>query len=877
MTLQAGTRFGPYEILAPLGAGGMGEVYRARDSRLERTVAVKILPPRFDQNPEMKLRFEREAKAISSLAHPNICVLHDVGEQDGVAYLVMEFLEGTTLADRLAQGPLPLDQVFRIGIEVAAALEAAHHAGIVHRDLKPGNIMLTRTGVKLLDFGLARTGLALRSGSSPSLQATETLHGMTQEGTILGTLNYMAPEQLEGRESDARSDLFALGAVLYELVSGQRPFAGGSQAALISAILKDAPKPLANLAPLTPPALDRLVLTCLAKDPEERFQTAHDLRLQLQWLAEGGSQAGLPAPVAVRRRHRERLAWILAGAAGFAALALGAGFLLRAPQRTRQIRFEIPNPPDLTTLGPPRLAPDGLRLAFNATDASGRTQIWIRQLNALTAQPLAGTLGAGRPFWSPDSRFLGFMADGKLMKIDVTGGPPQKICDAPGGADGSWGSGGVILFDGSDVMPIQRVPASGGVPALAVKADRDRKETTVAWPEFLPDGRHFTYLALHVKADEAVNRIACLDSAENRQLAPGQTAAVYAAPGFLLMGRDHTLVAQPFNASSLKFTGEPVPLAEHLPTDESGLAKFSASRDGLLVYQTGEAGTRFLVVDRGGKEVETLGEPGDYANPAYAPGRDRLAYDAVDPRTRTRDLWIRDVKRGVKSRFTLGAGGAGFPLWSPDGRRIVYTKGKDLYVKDVDGQGQPQLLLTSGDLLIACDWSRDGRYLAYLDQAKDTAWDIWILPMTGEPKPFPFLKTASNEMLPRFSPDGRFMAFISDESGSYEVYVQSFPGPGGKWQISANGGFEPVWRADGKELYFWDKDRNLTAVDVEAGPGGPRFGANRTLFRARFGTTNGRNRYLPSADGKQFLTVAPLGRDAMVPTTVVVGWNADLK
>ncbi len=483
MPVLPGAHLGPYEVLAAVGAGGMGEVYRARDTRLDRTVAIKVLPSHLSSSEELRQRFEREAKTISQLSHPHICALYDVGIVDGTNFLVMEFLEGESLADRLAKGPLPMEQTLRYGGEIADALDKAHRQGIVHRDLKPGNVMLTKSGVKLLDFGLAKLQPAARQAgvSSVSRLATEAQAStpLTERGTVLGTFQYMAPEQLEGQEADARSDIFSFGALLYEMATGRKAFEGRSQASLIGAILRDDPPPISDVAPMTPPAFNRVVKTCLAKDPEDRFQTAHDVKLQLQWIAEGGSQAGLPAPVVARRKNREKLAWIAAAAALLAAGAFAFGYFRRAPGPQRTVRFEITTPPEVTSIDAPRISPDGRHLAFNATDGSGRSRVWVRPLSALTAQPLAGTEGATRPFWSPDSRFLGFFAEGKLKKVEVSGGPPQKVCDALTGADGSWSTGGVILFDGTGTDPIHRVSAAGGAPVAVIKPEASRKEATV--------------------------------------------------------------------------------------------------------------------------------------------------------------------------------------------------------------------------------------------------------------------------------------------------------------------------------------------------------------------------------------------------------------
>ena len=880
MTLAAGTKLGPYEIQVPIGAGGMGEVYRAKDTRLGRDVAVKVLPAQLSSSPELRQRLEREAKTISQLSHPHICMLHDVGHQDGTDYLVMEFLEGETLADRLGRGALPVDQALKIGIEIADALDAAHKSGIVHRDLKPGNVMLTKSGVKLLDFGLAKLGagpVAAVSAVTSLPTALQESQPLTTRGTILGTFQYMSPEQLEGREADARSDIFSFGCVLYEMLTGQKAFSGKSQASLIGSIMTSEPASISSIQPMVPPALDRVVKGCLAKEPEHRWHTAHDVRMQLQWIAEGGSQAGVPAPVAARRRSREKLAWGVAAAAILAAAALGFGFWKRTPKAPRTVRFEISTPEDVVAIDTPRLSPDGRYVAFNATDASGKTRVWVHAMNALTAQPLAGTEGTTRPFWSPDSRYLGFFAEGKLKKIEVTGGPAQKICDAPTGADGSWNADGVILFDGRANDPIQRVPAAGGSPTVEVKAEASRKETSVGWPEFLPDGKHFLYLANGEKPEDSVYRIGTLGSRDSRKLMPAQTLVTYAPPGYLLYVRDKTLVAQRFDWSASKTVGEPVPLAEHIGTDSVGLARFSVSREGTLAYRTGETGDRFVWQDRSGKELEAVGETGEFHNPSLSPSGDRLAFDLADPRSGKLDIWVRDLARGVNSRLTFGEGGDAFcPLWSPDGRRIVYTLGTDLYAKSSDGQGEAEALLKSPDLKIATGWSPDGAYLAYSDRAKETGWDVWVLPTSGDRKPKAVRKTPFAENVATFSPDGRFLAYMSLESGRAEIYAESFPGPGGRWQISTSGGGDPHWRADGRELYYRSPDQKIMAVDISVKDGVLQAGVPKALFLGRFDTGTARNRFIPAADGQRFLAVAPLGREAMTPTTIVMNWGADL-
>ncbi|MGH9317466.1 MAG: TolB family protein, partial [Thermoanaerobaculia bacterium] len=481
-------------------------------------------------------------------------------------------------------------------------------------------------------------------------------------------------------------------------------------------------------------------------------------------------------------------------------------------------------------------------------------------------------------FWSPDSRFLGFFAEGKLKKIEVSGGPPQKICDAPTGADGSWSSEGVILFDGTGNDPISRVSAAGGTPVVAAKPEASRKETQVGWPEFLPDGRHFLYMANGQKTEDNMYRIGSLDSKETKVLAPAQTLVTYAPPGYLLFVRDRTLMAQPFDTKAMRTTGEPVPLAEKIGTDSVGLARFSVSRDGTLAYRTGESGSRLLWMDRGGRELEAAGDPGEYGSPALSPAGHLLAFGLNDTRSGKTDIWIRDLARGVSSRFTFGAANNVCPLWSPDGGRLVFSSDRDgnfdLYEKPASGEGQEKLLLKSNEMKIAKDWSRDGRYIAFSSRGKQ-GWDVWVLPTFGDRKPIPVVQGAFNELVASFSPDGRFVAYQSNESGRPEIYVQTFPNPGGKWQVSTSGGVDPAWRADGKEIFYRAPDQKLMAVEIQTG-GNFQAGIPRPLFPGRTVAGNARNKYLATAGGQRFLFVAPLGRESMTPTTVVLNWFSDL-
>jgi len=878
MSLANGMRLGPYEILDAVGAGGMGEVYKARDTRLGRTVAIKVLPEHLAGSPELRQRLEREARAVSTLSHPNICALYDLGHDQGVDFLVMEYLEGESLASRLAKGPLAADELLRIAVQVADALEKAHRSGIIHRDLKPGNIMLTREGAKLLDFGLAKADQVLGGGDatmSPTLGQP-----LTAAGTILGTYQYMAPEQLEGKEVDARTDIYAFGAVLYEMATGRRVFEASSPASLIGAIMHEKPQRASATRPMTPPALDRVIETCLAKDPDARWQTAHDVKLQLEWIAEGGSAVGLPVPVAARRKSRERLAWAAAALAAVAAAALGVGFVLRAPAEPRQVRFEIAAPGELTFVDSPRISPDGRTVAFLATDASGRTAIWLRPLDSLEARPLAGTDDPqGRPIWSPDSRQIAFFAGGKLKKVAVEGGPSQTICDAPSGADGSWSAAGQILYDGNIDDPIRAVAAGGGSPRDVTTVDSDGGPISVGWPEFLPDGKRFVYLELGTSGGSRL-MLGALDGTASSPLVEADSRAQYVEPGYLLYVRESTLVTQPFDAGAGRLTGEPRPLADQVDADSSGQADFSASHDRTLVYRRTRLIVRRLVWrDRSGRELGAVGEPEGFGDVSLSPQGSRLAVDIWDEEGDQRDVWIYDLERGARSRLTFDPGTDWSPLWSPDGSRIVFGSDRSgrsgLYVKDASGAGEEQQLLPAGEVVAPCDWSNDGRVVALVRLGVDTGWDIWALPMDGSGDASPVVATRFLDSRPRFSPDGRWIAYESDESGRSEIYVRQFPGPGGRWQVSTSGGSEPWWSADGREIFYIDGDENLVSVAVRAAD---VFTADlpEVLFEARVTQRIQRGHYLVASDGERFLTVSPVESQTIPPMTVVLNWDAAL-
>ena len=884
MPLTSGMRLGPYEIIAPLGAGGMGEVYRARDTRLERTVAIKVLPEHLSCNPDSKQRFEREARAISSLNHPHICTLYDVGSQDGIDFLVMEYLEGQTLADRLQKGALPLEQVLKIGIEIADALDKAHRQGIVHRDLKPGNIMLTKSGAKLMDFGLAKPAQAALIASA-SVGAPTLSNRLTVEGTFVGTFQYMAPEQLEGKDADVRSDIFAFGAVLYEMTTARPAFSGESKATLIAAILSSEPPLICSLQPVERLALERVVRTCLAKDPGRRFWCAHDLMLQLESIQNEIPEAMEPS---VASRRIERLVWAIA----CAVLLISAVVLyfIRPALQARPIRFDV-LPPEkagfVTEVEEHNLAisPDGRVLAF-VTDSGGQRRIWLRPLNKLAAQPLSGTEGAASPFWSPDSRYLGFFADGKLKKVPASGGTPQILCSVSGVAEaGSWGPDERILFtefEGRDAIFV--VFASGGEPTALL----DSKAVAFGsfrWPYWLPDGKHFLFLSWDEKESPCI-RAASIESPKGVCVLPVASRVEF-AQGHLIYVRERALVAQPFDIGSLRATGEPVPLANRLPYFLTGWAPFSVSRDGVLAYQAGEISSRLTWVNRKGEILQTIGEAAPYNSINLSPDGHRLVAEVQDPEKFESDLWIYDLARGVSTRFTSQTGLESSPVWSPDAHQIAFAahgnRPSNLMVKETGGGDSKLMVPDSGNFQFPSDWSRDGRFFAYSQFDTETHFDIWVLPLTDDGKPFPFLRTQFNEVTMKFAPDGRWVAFASDASGRLEVYLRSFPEGGDEVRVSASGGSEPQWRHDGKELFYFSGDGQLMAVPVVTGKT-ITVGKPVALFDLKavgvFDIGPIKSGLFPifdpSPDGQRFVTIVG-GNRAALPITVVLDWKQELK
>ena len=879
MALAFGTKLGPYEIQSPLGAGGMGEVYRARDTRLDRTVAIKILPTHLSEDPEAKQRLEREARAISSLNHSNICHLYDVGRQDGIDFIVMEFLEGETLADRLRKGPLQQAQVLKYGIEICDGLDLAHRSGVVHRDLKPGNIMLTKAGAKLMDFGLAKRADALKP---PSLEFTASLSSpaagqpLTAQGTVVGTFQYISPEQLQGREADARSDIFALGAVLYEMATGKRAFSEKSTAKLIAAILEIDPPPISTTQPTSPPALDRVVKSCLSKDPDNRWQNAHDLGSELRWIEESTSRLGAIESNPNLTRHRS-LRWFALAVAVLALAGLAGGLLTRKPERapTLRVAINIPAGSQLALSKQVVLSPDGRLVAMILADVEGKTRLWIRQLDLDKAQPVAGTEGAMQPFWSPDSQSLGFFTfENSLKKITLSGGMIQALCDAGSGTDlnsygGTWNRNGVIVFS-SGSKGLYRIPASGGTPSkIAVEGD-------YRWPSFLPDGRHL--LVLSNGPGSGIFAVT-LEGGPAQNVLPQETnPARYADPGYVLFARQGNLLAQPFNLRNLQVTGSAVTVAESV---EPGPLSFSEAAGMLLHVEISK--TQLAWVDREGNRLSTVGEPGYVSSPYISPNGN-YAIATVTNQQRQK-LWMFDFQRDTANPFTLDAGNDAFVAWSSDSKQVAFSSirengQEDVFLKPVSGGGEQPLLVQPGDKE-PDQWSPDGRFLLFDYRPRhDAPFDIWVLPTFGDRKPYPFIQSPGTDAYATFSPDGRWVAYQSSELGQTEIYVVPFPGPGGRWQVSKGGGGQPFW-PQGKELFYVSNDFQMIGVEFEVRGKNFLVGKSRRLFeRQSIGGSLSMN---PDAgasidvnrDGTRWLVAAPVDERNASPLILTTNWISE--
>jgi serine/threonine protein kinase len=891
MGLTPGTRLGPYEILSPLGAGGMGEVYRARDNRLGRDVAVKVLPQHLSSNAEVRVRFEREAKTVSSLNHPHICTLFDVGREGDIDYLVMELVDGETLATRLVRGTPPIHETLRIGSEIADALDRAHRAGVVHRDLKPGNVMLTKSGAKLMDFGLARaTGLATPSGGAMSIesltQSPTVAQPLTAEGTIVGTFQYMAPEQLEGRDADARSDLWALGCVLYEMATGKRAFEGKSQASLIASIMGTEPAPISQVTPMAPASLDRVVRACLTKDPGDRIQSAHDVKLELAWIAESRSQPGVPTPVARRRVSRERVAWGVAVSA-VAVLGLALALAMRAKPVTLPVHAALQPPKGVLFSSstdrplPLAISPDGSTIAFCARDGEGPDLLWVRSLGSDDARPLAGTEGAEGPFFSPDGRSLGFFARGALKRVDVAGGPVVQLANGLDPRGGTWNRDGVILFTAASTGPVSRIAADGGIPEPVTTIDTTLSEATHRYPYFLPDGRHFLFLARRAGAgagEKPTIYAGELGSSQRIPVIEVASNVVYAS-GYVLYVRGGVLVAQRFDAEKLAVTGPAVPLVDNARMDERfSRGVFAASANGVLVCMTGSEQTRTQLrwLDHTGKRMSDVGEPADYTyggTPHIAPDGRSVALPIANRDRGTSDVWMVDLASGRRRKLTVDTDDHPAAIWAPDGRSVIVSSpdvgGLDLVA--IDGTRTEKILAAAADF----QWPLSAwrHYVLYTPGAASAIGsDIHVLTRNGDhPKISAFVATPAAEFHAQFSPDGRLVAYTSEETGRSEVFVAAFPQPGGRWQVSQDGGSEPRWSGDGRELFYMDRNNYLLAVEVESSTAGFQAGASRQLFR--FHGAGGFWRYDVTPDGQRFLVTAPLEEDLASPVTLITDWT----
>ena len=891
MTLPTGSRLGHYEIVAELGAGGMGQVYRARDSKLNRDVAIKVLLAAVASDPDRLDRFSREAQVLASLNHPNIAAIYGLEEGPAEAgrhtsALVMELVEGPTLADRLATGPLPLDETIAIAGQIADALQAAHEAGIVHRDLKPANIKVRPDGtVKVLDFGLAKA-LDPAGASSTSAMDSPTLsvHG-TQMGVILGTAAYMSPEQARGRTVDRRADIWAFGVVLFEMLTSRRAFDGDDVSITLASVLKDEVKWEALPADLPTP-LRRLLRRCLEKDPRRRLSSIGDARLELDDARTPAFEERIVAPhggLATVPAKRSLVPWTFAALASIVATT---AVVLWAPWRGAadppKVVFELQtNHPGGALNNMLAFSPDGHHLVTRVLD-QGSLKLWLRSFGRLTSATLPGTDAAGTPFWSPDSRHLGFFADGKLKRVDLLGAAPLTLADAPDARGGTWNSDGVIVFAPTPSGPLFRVSASGGTPVQISDLNQPRGETAHGFPRFLPDGRHFLFLVFSSKPEHAGIYVGSLDSRESTFLLASGTRAEFALPDLLLFLRDNSLMAQRLDLSKLELTGDPFQVMEGVSANPgSGEVGLSTSKTGALAYMAGRyAGGRKLIwIDRSGKVEGTVGAPALYENPRLSPDGKRLAIYKPDGGG---DIWVQDLERDVSTRFTFDPGSDNVPVWSPDGSRIAFVSNRDggvfnIYQRNYGGTGDDELLLKTPNHKLLNDWSADGRYLLYQEDDPNTKTDVWALPLFGDRQPFRIVGTPFTERQASFSPDGRWIAYASDEGGVLQVFIQSFPASGGKSQISSIRGSSPRWRPDGKEL-FYDRQGQVTAVDLSGTVAGSllKAGTPRGLFR---GLQNYQpHNYDVAADGR-FLVLSATGAvpGEVTPIIVMFNWQSGRK
>ena len=851
----------------------MGDVYRARDTRLDRTVALKILPASLAQDEEMHKRFEREARTISALSHPNICTLYDLGTDAGRDYLVMEYLEGETLEQRIARGPLEIPEAVRIGCEIADALEKAHRQGIVHRDLKPGNIVLTKGSAKLLDFGLAKWMPRQDSLLGRSEDATARL---TEQGTVLGTVPYMAPEQLEGKEADARTDIFALGAILYEMVSGVRAFKADSNASLIVLIMREEPPPISQIRRVLPPGLDRIMRTCLAKHADDRFQSAHDVRIALEMF---GASAVEPVSLVEKKKRK---AWLIPALVSLLVLAIGAAaaaYWLRPDERGGQAyRFNVYPPlgstfPSLGEGGAIALSPDGRQLVFEATTPEGKSTLWLRPLDSEVPKMLNGTEGGEYPFWSPDSRAIAFFADGKLKRMNLPEGPVQTICDAPSGRGGAWNGKDVILFAPASHGVLYRVPASGGQPqpltSLTPDSDSHR------WPAFIDDERFLFVVQSDRPAAEGVF-VGSLDSPDKRKLLPTSLSVAFVPPDRLYHVREDILVRQRLDPRKLELTGDATTLANQMVyyTDRA-YVPVTAAGETVVFRRNGASSMRLTWIDRGGASHGTIGEAGEYEGVSISPDGERVAFGYFDPKESFNHIAMAMTAGGAPRRFTFRRGNQYSPVWSAEGQRLAFSDdpaGVDtLSSRPLAGTStEKPLIPTPKSSTYAQSWSPDGQHLLFRAQDVENGYDIRVLSLKSGTVS-EYVGGAADQSQAQFSPDGSWVAYTSTESGRLEVYIQPFPATGAKWQVSTTGGEQPRWRRDGKELFYLAPDRHLMAVTIKA-PGAFDGEEPRKLFatpNSPVGDINVSQSYDVMPNGAMFLIAAADAGSPQSPLTVV--------
>jgi Tol biopolymer transport system component len=887
VALTKGTQLGDYEVQSLLGSGGMGEVYRARDRRLDRDVAIKVLPSFLSSDPDRLRRFEQEARAAAALNHPNIVAVLLMGTHQGAPYLVSELLEGLTLREHLQRGPLPIKKVTDYAIQMAHGLAAAHDKGIVHRDLKPENLFVTTDGrVKILDFGLAK----LTQPKADPIATVRTLDEPTEPGVVMGTVGYMSPEQVRGEVVDHRTDIFAFGVILYEMLSHKRAFQGANAVETMGAILKDEPPSITDIVPAIPAGLQRILQHCLEKNPEQRLRSAWDLAFELKSLSDVGTS---PLVSIQRAKARTGMSWLLAAVlfALLIAIPWGIAYFHRTPRPERAMHFSISLPSSVRDLA---LSPDGRTLAFIAPPPNGGGNVlWTREVGSVETHVLANTEGASYPFWSPDARSIGFFADGKLKRIEAADGPVQILTDAPFGRGGAWGNEGTIIFAANPTEALARISATGGLPTPITNLPRGAANfanLSHRWPFFLPDGKHFLYSMADftgLRGEANAIYLGTLDSKEQRRLVPSNSNAAYLPPGYLIFSRNQTLMAQRFDANHLQLIGEPFAVAND--TDYVSIvarAIFSVSQNGTLVYQTGSSTSSQLQwFDRSGKQLSTIGAPARYANPRISPDGRKVAVDIDDPESNTA-VWLVNLENGVRSRFTFDSSSAEeTPIWSPDGARVLWMSqrngGINFYMKAATGSGSEEPITRSSVTLLdlPTDWSRDGRFLLYTATRPDWNLQMSILPLKGDGKPRAFAHSQSSEREGQFSPDGRWVAYSSNESGRSQVYVVPFPGPGGKYQISTEGGQQPRWRRDGKELFFLSPGKKLMAVSIRAGAN-LEFGEPTVLFQTRAREPLSSEEvftYDVSPEGQRFLINENLEQANPPPVNIVLNWTSELQ